>query len=387
MPNALYYGPVLLTLLAAAFRFPVLSRGGWKDPLLRTVALVLILGGTVFFFAAPDTIARVNSFTGVPNISAPITYGLMTSLSAAMVNLMIAWRGGEECQRRRAARWCLAIYGSVTVVLFILFALGDAPDERLRDFDTYYANTPFIREMVAVYLVAHTVAVITTARLCWRWFREVSGLLGTGLLLIATGAVLNLGYDVSKLAAVTARWLGHNLDPLSTSVAPPAAALSALFFGTGFLLPSIGRRVAGFTSSWRRHSRLAPLSRALRAVVPGPAVRVSWWASPGVRQLQRKSDIRDGMRALAPYIQRPEQDDAGLRGTGSRETCSMEPAAIAAIILDALDTYRAGRERPSHLTEPSVSPLWLDDPATLELVSTAVHHHTKSRQRIPKRVY
>ncbi len=38
------------------------------------------------------------------------------------------------------------------VALWVLFLPADAPAERLRDLDTYYATTPFMREEILLYL-------------------------------------------------------------------------------------------------------------------------------------------------------------------------------------------------------------------------------------------
>ncbi len=43
-------------------------------------------------------------------------------------------------------RGVVSVYAGVIVALWVLFALADVPVERLRDLDTYYANTPFMRE-------------------------------------------------------------------------------------------------------------------------------------------------------------------------------------------------------------------------------------------------
>ncbi|MDX2391186.1 hypothetical protein NJL88_14260 [Streptomyces sp. DK15] len=223
MTNLHYY--VLAALLAFAFalRVPGLIRH-WRDPFARSVSLLLPLASAVFFFAAPPTISSVNGLTGMANLSAPVVYGIVTALSAALVNLMITWRGGPEEQRRAATRWCVGVYGAVIVALFTLFALGDAPEERLLDFDTHYANAPYIREMIVLYIAGHALSTLTLAVLCWRWAREVPGLLRIGLVLIVAGSFLSLAWDACKLLAVAARWTGHDWDGVSTTVAPTVAS-------------------------------------------------------------------------------------------------------------------------------------------------------------------
>lgn len=136
-----YYIPAAAMATALAFKLPAL-RNNWRDPLLRSVCALLTLAGAVFTFAAPPTIEAVNHWTGVPNFSAPLVYCLITAFSAACLVLIVNWRGGPPEQTRRVSRRWILGYSAVIAALTLLFIVGDAPVERLRDFDTYYANTP-----------------------------------------------------------------------------------------------------------------------------------------------------------------------------------------------------------------------------------------------------
>lgn len=70
MDGSSYYIPAVAMGAAISFKGPALLRG-WRDPLLRSVGVLLALAGLVFLFAAPPTIAAVNDITGIPNVSAP----------------------------------------------------------------------------------------------------------------------------------------------------------------------------------------------------------------------------------------------------------------------------------------------------------------------------
>lgn len=65
-----YYIPAAAMAVSLAFKLPAL-RDNWRDPLLRSVVALLTLAGAVFAFAAPPTIAAVNRWTGIANVSAP----------------------------------------------------------------------------------------------------------------------------------------------------------------------------------------------------------------------------------------------------------------------------------------------------------------------------
>ncbi|MER6438681.1 MULTISPECIES: MAB_1171c family putative transporter [unclassified Streptomyces] len=303
MDGSSYYVPAVAMGVALAVKAPSLVRGR-RDPLLRSVGALLALTCLVFLFAAPPTIREVNDLTGIPNVSAPLVYCLLTAFSASCLVLIIYWRGGPaEVTRRLSRRW-IAGYGVVSAVLVVLYLIGDCREERLRDFDTYYANTPFVREMIVLYLAALTVAGVAMNIMCWRWALQVSGWLRAGLLTIACGFLFNVPYSALKFIAVGARWNGTDLDGLSTDVAPVLASAGAQVSAVGFLLPLACQRAGDSWCTWSTYRRLGPLWRELRPVSAHEdrAVRISWWSPGELRVTQRESDIHDGMLSLYPYF-------------------------------------------------------------------------------------
>ncbi|MER7045866.1 MAB_1171c family putative transporter [Streptomyces jumonjinensis] len=341
-----FYGPAALGGLAFLLRLPGLIRNP-RDPMLRAVAMLLVTGWGVFFFGALPTIAKVNEMTGVPNFSAPLVYTILTAFSGSCIVLIINWQGSPPERIRRATRWCAGIYGLVCVALFVLFALGDAPEERLRDLDTYYATTPYIREMIVLYLLAHTVSAIIMTFLCRRWSRDVSGVLRVGLFLMVVGYLLTLVYDVCKFTAVGARWAGHDWSTLSTDIARPLASAASLLIATGLGLPLVVQRLEAPWREWSRYRRLGPLWRLLREVAAArPSVRISLLSPAGVRLLQRESDIHDGLLTLHPYLD-PEIRARALLDALASGVCrkDAEAAAEAAMVVAALGAMRSGDAR------------------------------------------
>ncbi|KUO14270.1 MAB_1171c family putative transporter [Streptomyces sp. DSM 15324] len=300
-----FWIPTAVLCAALAIKLPTIIRL-WRDPLLRAVGGLLLLACTVFVFVAPSTIAWTNRVTGVPNISAPWCYSLLTAFAGSCLLLIIAWRNGlseRSPATRRAMLWVLCTYAGVIVALWVLFFLADASVERLRDLDTYYANTPYMRELILLYLLAHCVAVLITSRLIWNWVRT-EGLdvwLRSGLVCLVVGYGLNLIFDALKLTAVGARWTGHDLDWLSTNVAPLAACLSAILVAAGFILPHAGQYLH---DRWRiRTARreLRPLYMLMRSV-NGSGVCFRLYATPELRLIRRETFIRDVLLGLARHI-------------------------------------------------------------------------------------
>ncbi|MFF5449236.1 MAB_1171c family putative transporter [Streptomyces sp. NPDC012888] len=339
-----FYIPASVLVIAFTCKLPGLSRD-WRDPLVRAVSVLLLVASSVFFFAAPPTIAAVNHLTGVPNFSAPLVYCILTAFSASCLLLLINWRGGSEDRTRRLSHWCVGTYSTVIVAQIVLFMVGDAPVERLRDFDTYYARTPYIREMVLVYLLAHTAAAVVMTVLCRRWSLHVRGSLRSGLILMVCGFMLNLVFDAAKFAAVGARLAGHDWDVLSTDVAPPVASFSALLIGIGFVLPLLVQRMSASWNTWVTYHRLGPLWRELRGAVPQGcrAVRISWWSPADLRVTQRVADIHDGLLHLDPYFDHRLRDltrealIAAGSGSGQAEAIAEATMVAAAIRARAAD--------------------------------------------------
>lgn len=335
MSDLSFFGPALLGALAFCIRLPGLLRNP-RDPLLRAVAMLLLTASGVFLFGAIPMIAKVNQMTGIPNFSAPFVYSILTAFSGSCIVLLINWRGGPSARIRQATRWCIGTYGLVIVALFVLFALGDASVERLRDLDTYYASTPFIREMILLYLVAHTASSLVMTSLCWRWSREVKGELRTGLHLMVFGYLLTVAYDICKFLAVGARWAGQDWDFLSTDVARPLASTASPFIAIGFGLPLVVQRLKGPWKDWVRYRALGPLWRLVQNLAPEhTSPRISLLAPPGVRVLQRESDIHDGFLTLNPYFDRSLREASLADALAAGATVQEAEACADAVMLTA----------------------------------------------------
>ncbi|MER5436210.1 MAB_1171c family putative transporter [Streptomyces sp. NPDC002588] len=305
-----FWLPTLVLATALAIKLPSILKL-WRDPLLRAVGGLLLFACAVFVFAAPGTIAWTNRITGVPNIAAPWVYSLLTALSASWLLLVIAWRNNlteRSAETRRATRWVVSVYAGVVALLWVLFALADVPVERIRDLDTYYANTPFMREEILLYLLAHTVACSVTARLVWSWSRTdgLDAWLRWGLRFLGAGYVTNLLFSAAKLTAVGARWTGHDLDWLNTNIAPSAACVAATLVAIGFIVPHAGQYLQERWRLRRRHRGLRPLARLLRPAA-GAREPLALRATPELRLIRRETFIRDALLQLSRYL------DDGLR--------------------------------------------------------------------------
>lgn len=345
-----------LLLLACLMKLPALIRARGQDWLLPSICALLLVAASVLFTSAPQTIVIVNRVTGVSNFSAPLVYCTLTGFGAASVVLVLNWRGGPDKDRtRRLSQRIIAVYFLVWVLIVLLYVLGDAPVERRTDFDVYYANTPYIREMILLYLIAHGVASFFCSRMCWRWSRDVHVTMRLGLRALALGYLMNYaGYDTVKLVAIGARWSGRHWDFLVTGVAAKMGQPSALLVSVGFILPLIGRRSEETIRYWQ----LAQLARTVGRVQGAPSpelLALPWWKPQlRLRLTQRQTYISDRLvvcrRHFSRQIWNEAHSDAVARGVENEEA---NVIAEAAMIAAAVDTHNAVNGEPEAADIPA----------------------------------
>jgi len=287
-----------------------------RNPMRRAICSTLFLASVCVFCAAPAVIGLLNRLTGVANFAAPLVYCLLVALGASCHVLLAYWRWPAEQALTIARRWTLA-YAVIVMALVALFAVGEAPVERRVDFDTYYADTPYIAGFVLLYLLAVAVAMAVQVRMCWGWAR-VAGRpwLRRGLWLIGLGALGALGFSVAKLAAVVARWCGTDWDWLSSRLAPVLALLGLVVSAVGYALPVLGDHLSGlrgWVERYRAYRALYPLWDALRRATPAivPPTRVPWWDFE-LRLTRRLAEINDGRLALRAHAD-PRVAETALR--------------------------------------------------------------------------
>ncbi|WP_226967408.1 DUF6545 domain-containing protein [Streptomyces phaeolivaceus] len=345
MNGLVYFLAAAVLWTGSAVQLPGLWRD-WRDPLKRALCTVIFLAGVCFALGAPPTVGFINRIVGVPNAAACVIYGVVNAFSAASLVLIVHWRGADDPARllRVSRRWLLA-YAVIVVAQTVLFALGDAPVERLADFDTYYADTPFIREMIVLYLVAHMVAAFTTTVLCCRWTFQISGWTRRALAVLAVGWLCTSAYGVLKMAAVAGRWSGHHWDPLSTRLAPMLVTAGAALTAVGYVLPLFGPRI----DSLLAFLRLGPLFRLVGSRNNGRKRRdvLLTWRSLGdveLRLTHRTTAIRDGLRDVSVHF------DEAVRERAYRQALSLgssvgEAEAIGDAAMVAVAALSGTRER------------------------------------------
>ncbi|MEV6950329.1 DUF6545 domain-containing protein [Streptomyces sp. NPDC051183] len=342
-PGVNYYIPAAMLGVALVAKLPALLRG-WRSPMVRTVNFVIFLPCAGFVLSAPPTVTLVNRVTGISNLSALLVHCVLTAYSCACLVLTEHWRGDSRADLRTKQRVRGWILGCCLVIaaIVVLFLVGEAPVERPRDFDTYYATTPFIGEMLVLYLLAYVVAAVATAAMCWNWTLDISrnkgrgqkttvdGSLRVGLLVLVIASVANIIFGVFKLTAIAARWAGRDWDVLNDSLAP-FMSVSGMMIGFGFLVPVFGPRlIERVWQPFRLILALGPLWRLVRH--PDTASRntmlltTPWYSGPEQVLVYRMTNIHDWMLELCAYC---TDEVRGLAHHRAKESGSTEREAVA----------------------------------------------------------
>ncbi|WP_330343240.1 MAB_1171c family putative transporter [Streptomyces sp. NBC_00557] len=386
---ASYAIPAVLGTIAFAIKLPLLRRA-WQDPILRATALLLGLGVVTFASLPPRQLHRINDITGIPNFAAPWAYSLITAYCGACLWLVILWRKPPSAARRRQTRLVGIIYTTIIVGLWVTFLLGDHRVERLRDLDTYYANTPWMREHIVLYLAAHTVSTVVTAGILGAWFKEIDrAWLRRAVVCLQLAYGLGFVYDVFKICAVGARWTGRNWDWLSTYVAPPFSMAEAFLIAVGFIIGQVGPLAEDRWTMWRTHRRLEPLWRLMQTISASPAPVTGRVSGTALQLELRKAVINDGLLRLAPHLStiRREQARSAALAAGHREADARDIAG-AADVLTAIDTLQSARATtPAGLPlAESATPTSRIPDDELESVARALRLHASAVETIRRRM-
>ncbi|MCG7203905.1 MAB_1171c family putative transporter [Streptomyces arenae] len=351
---AAYAIPAVLMAVAFVIKLPLLRRA-WQDPILRATALLLGIGALIFASLPPGNLHRINEATGVPNFAGVWVYSLLTAYCGACLWLIITWREPPSAVRRRRTRLVWIAYAVIIVGLWVTFALGDHHVERLRDLDTYYANTPWMREHTMLYLVAHMVSAVVAAAILWAWFQEVADKwLRRAVVCLQVAYALGFIFDVAKVAAIVARWAGRDWDYLSTYVAPPFAIAEAFLVSVGFIAGQAGPYCDERRRLWRTHRSLEPLWREMLTVGASPAPATGRVSGAELRLELRRAAINDGLLRLSPYLSGARRERARRQAVAAGHTeCTARGIAGAVDILVAVDALRTAARGPAGLAGPA----------------------------------
>ncbi|WP_432093344.1 MAB_1171c family putative transporter [Streptomyces sp. bgisy100] len=365
--NLVYGALALISWSAFFYKVRHLVRD-WRNGELRLVCLAIASFATPFVVASPWVYVRVDRLLGIPNIATLIVYCSVAVSIVSFLSLLVSWSSAQD----RVTMWhrLIVSYAVITVAAMItLFFLGDVSDgEHHVDFDTYYAETPYITEFLLAHQLLYTVGMVGLARMCRRYAAVVDRVwLRRGLKTIAAGAIAGLGYGPIKIVTLVWDLVGTSpLDEVNNVVAPMSASVSAWLFAAGFTMPAWGvglDRARERVSQYRAYRRLQPLWSALTRAFPEVILFPDLYPENPRRALRDDDlaflvsrqviEIRDAQLALRPYVDpevsRTARSFGAARGLSADHT---EAIAEAAQIKSALRAMEHGRSGQYAVTVP-----------------------------------
>jgi hypothetical protein len=287
----------------------------WRIPTRRSSArqratFVAFLGFPLAYTINQPAVTRfVDAVAGIPDLAVLAKHMLgMTAAGAALEALRAVTAQPGEPQRYWRQR---LLVGATMVAMILLFATipRNAGGE---DFVTDRSTMPTVTAYGLLYQVTLGALVVTATRLFGRhWRRAPAGPPRAGLLLIACGMAVGVGYVANRVTFIVSHFAGvHALR------GPPYVITSRTLLATSLLLISIGSLVAASAKYLRdvRHyvalQRLRGLWSALRTEVPGvvlgdpPSRWSDLFAVRGLRLrlYRRVIEIRDAQLALLARV-------------------------------------------------------------------------------------
>ncbi|MFC5220050.1 MAB_1171c family putative transporter [Streptomyces coerulescens] len=366
-----YIIPTALLAVALILKFPTLIRA-WRDHDVRATTVLLTCATMVLIVVTPVNIERLNQWTGVPNMASPTAYSFLTTFCATALTMIMRWREEPSPRRQRRIRLIYWIYAGIIVALWVTFLMADVPEPRIYDLDTYYASTPWMREHILLYLLAHGVSVIVATAMLWRWFPEITNpWLRAGVVCLQLGFPSGVIFDICKLLAISARWFGTDWDDLSTIAAPPFALLEAILVAFGFIVPQAGPSLHKWFRDQREYRRLRPLWREVNDLPASAATaRFGLWVPLELRLVQRRQRIHDALRILTPYLDTGLYQRAQAAADGGHSDDETLGLAGVLTIRAALQAHREGTPTPARAQEQELA---IELHEHLDAISQAVH--------------
>ncbi|MGF1425603.1 MAB_1171c family putative transporter [Kitasatospora sp. LaBMicrA B282] len=332
----------------------LIDRGRRSDPVLRYAYACGVMLGAAMTVTAPATASAVTGT--VPDLSWLTLIGDQLKTGAVGALAMLACATRSAAAARRAVRRQVLITGATMLVSIVAFTAAGTT----RAGDDLGASGPG-RLVLVGYIALFTVHCawclsvfgLVMAR-CARHLPR--GSLRLGLQLMVGAALAGLLWTADNLNDMAdVLTTGHENGAETVQSAVAAAVCLTLGFAGATATAWAGHlgTWAGRVRAWHYHRRLAPLWRAMRAVLPeiefavaaGEADRGGRLSLRGAQfaLYRRVIEIRDGQLALRPYLH-PRIPHWVTEFTGANDTGAPQRAAVveAATIAAALEAARAG---------------------------------------------
>ncbi|MGW4485782.1 MAB_1171c family putative transporter [Amycolatopsis sp. NPDC004368] len=299
----------------AAFLYKLASiRRGWGDIGYVTMMVTLVLQCLTFTMGAVSL--SVVTFFGVQNLAILVLHLSAVAYCISAQILLMQWANPLSEVHRAIRAWIIA--GVVLcVVLTALFFIGNRPGTPASAFGTGSSN-PVILTYLLLFIVSQAVPCVTIYRQCIPYARSTTKpWLRRALRMLAVGAVVLFLYCAARTVNIVSPMFGLSVGPWAIA-ASLFSALGIVIVSLGLTMPSWGGHVTNLVAWARNYSSyraLYPLWHSLYESSPGialepPSGADRQWSDLHYRLHRRVIEIRDGWRALRPYMDRADATPA-----------------------------------------------------------------------------
>ncbi|WP_370377985.1 MAB_1171c family putative transporter [Catenulispora sp. GAS73] len=338
------------------------ARRGWRDAVYRTLMATLFLQCLTFTMGAVATGSP--NLLGVGNSAILVMHLAAVAYCVGAEILLLQWAEPLPAIRSGIRNWVFFGLGT-DVLLVLLFFVSGAPHKPAAALTTGSKDLLLLAYLV-VFIVSQTIPCVTIFRACLSYAKLTDKIwLRRALRFLTVGSVLLFMYCVTRTINMIGAAAGANVNGLKI--------VPAVFSGLGIIVVSIGLTMP----SWG--PRLSDLGQWIENILSYRALYPLWNAvcqeSPeivleprnsGVSNLhyrlhRRVVEIRDGWRALRPYMDVAEvadvadvaeQPDAGTANGAAPGPNNDQALAEAVRIRDAIRAKRDGHAPDSERRRP-----------------------------------
>ena len=306
--------PLCLLVAVAALLYELRAlRRNPRDLPLAVLCGSLTLSALSFAASLPSVWAAIDGAVGVPNIAALVSQTCVMLFVASQMVFLILW-SRDRTEARRMIRSRLAVIGAALTTMTVLFFMtASRSHANPTDFTRSYLDNGYYAAYLGTYIAIYTVSEIELARLCLSSAKIARGpWLRRGMRITAAGAVICLGYSVTRSLDLAEVWLGVHV-PRPKSLPWIFGDIGAIFTMIGWTIPRWGpslTRIRNSAADYHDRRRLYRLWHAICTAVPSVALdrTTSWWSDivprrdEELRLYRRVIEILDGTLLLRHQV-------------------------------------------------------------------------------------
>ncbi|WP_031465111.1 MAB_1171c family putative transporter [Sciscionella sediminilitoris] len=311
--NGVAAAAFLLSAIAssAAFLYKLVQiHRNWRDVVY--VSLTVTLAWQFLTFAMGVVSTSSASLFGVPNLSVLVLHVVAVALCISAQILLLLWANPLEKVRGRIRGW-LVTGVLIIAVLVALFFIGGAVYLPSTDLTVGSAD-PVILTYLLLFIASQLVPCVKIAIQCIPYARAAGNpWLRRGLWLLSIAAVLLVVYCLTRTVNILSPAL--HIEPGIWKVLPNLfSAVGIVVMSIALTMPSWGGHVTnavGWLRDYRSYRALYPLWHSLYEATPEIALEPpsSSISDLHYRLYRRVVEIRDGWRALRPYMESESESE------------------------------------------------------------------------------